>query len=54
MKVIACEPYPDTAFCEKWGVELVSMDDLLSRVGGRRLAYKPLTRRDEAPVSSAS
>ena len=29
MKVIACEPYPDRAFCEKWGVELVSMDELL-------------------------
>ena len=31
MKVLAYEPYPDPAFCEKWGIELVSMDDLLSR-----------------------
>jgi len=32
MKVIAYEPYPDTAFCEKWGVEVISdLDDLLRR-----------------------
>ena len=31
MKVLAYEPYPDTAFCEKWGVELVSLEDLLQR-----------------------
>jgi D-3-phosphoglycerate dehydrogenase len=31
MKVLAYEPYPDTAFCEKWGVELVSLEDLLAR-----------------------
>jgi D-3-phosphoglycerate dehydrogenase len=31
MKVIAYEPYPDKAFCEKWGVELVSLEDLLRR-----------------------
>src|SRR5215212_3735524 len=31
MKVIAYEPYPDKAFCEKWGVELVSLKDLLRR-----------------------
>ena len=31
MKVLAYEPYPDTAFCQKWGVELVSLEDLLRR-----------------------
>ena len=31
MKVLAYEPYPDKAFCEKWGVELVSLEDLLRR-----------------------
>lgn len=31
MKVLAYEPYPDQAFVEKWGVELVSLDDLLER-----------------------
>lgn len=32
MKVLAYEPYPDTAFCAKWGVEVVSdLDDLLRR-----------------------
>ena len=32
MKVLAYEPYPDTAFCEKWGVEVVcDLDDLLRR-----------------------
>ncbi|MCC7372660.1 MAG: phosphoglycerate dehydrogenase [Chloroflexi bacterium] len=31
MKVLAYEPYPDKAFCEKWGVELVSLDELLER-----------------------
>jgi D-3-phosphoglycerate dehydrogenase / 2-oxoglutarate reductase len=31
MKVLAYEPYPDTAFCEKWGVELTSLEDLLER-----------------------
>ncbi|MGE3271329.1 MAG: phosphoglycerate dehydrogenase [Chloroflexota bacterium] len=31
MKVLAYEPYPDNAFCEKWGVELVGMDELLQR-----------------------
>lgn len=31
MKVLAYEPYPDRAFCEKWGVELTSLEDLLSR-----------------------
>src|SRR5205823_11268496 len=31
MQVLAYEPYPDRAFCEQWGVELVSLDDLLRR-----------------------
>lgn len=31
MTVLAYEPYPDTAFCEKWGVELVSLEELLRR-----------------------
>jgi D-3-phosphoglycerate dehydrogenase / 2-oxoglutarate reductase len=31
MQVLAYEPYPDSAFCEKWGVELVSLDELLER-----------------------
>ncbi|MFN8633312.1 MAG: phosphoglycerate dehydrogenase [Chloroflexota bacterium] len=31
MQVLAYEPYPDLAFCEKWGVELVSLEDLLAR-----------------------
>lgn len=31
MKVLAYEPYPDKAFVEKWGVELVSLDELLER-----------------------
>jgi len=31
MKVLAYEPYPDKAFCEKWNVELVSLDELLER-----------------------
>jgi phosphoglycerate dehydrogenase-like enzyme len=31
MRVLAYEPYPDRAFCEKWGVELVSLDELLER-----------------------
>jgi len=31
MKVLAYEPYPDQAFVEKWGVELVELDDLLAR-----------------------
>jgi D-3-phosphoglycerate dehydrogenase len=31
MKVLAYEPYPDRAFVEKWGVELVELDELLER-----------------------
>jgi len=31
MRVLAYEPYPDRAFCEKWGVELVSLEELLGR-----------------------
>jgi D-3-phosphoglycerate dehydrogenase len=32
MKVLAYEPYPDLAFCERWNVELVSdMDELFRR-----------------------
>ncbi len=31
MKVIATEPYPDKAFVEKWGIELLKFPDLLKR-----------------------
>lgn len=31
MKVLAYEPYPDLAFVRKWGIELVSLDELLER-----------------------
>lgn len=31
MKVIAYEPFPNREFNEKWGIELVSLDQLLSR-----------------------
>lgn len=31
MKVIAYEPYPNREFIEKWGIELVEFDHLLSR-----------------------
>lgn len=31
MKVVAFEPYADKAFCEKWNIEIVSLDDLLAR-----------------------
>ena len=31
MKVVAYEPYPQREFCEQWGVELASLDDLLTR-----------------------
>lgn len=31
MKVLAFEPNPDRAFCEKWGIDVVSLDDLLAR-----------------------
>lgn len=31
MKVLGFEPYPNREFCEKWGVELVALDDLLAR-----------------------
>jgi D-3-phosphoglycerate dehydrogenase len=31
MKVLAYEPYPDRSFCEKWGVELVPLEELLER-----------------------
>ncbi len=31
MKVVAYEPYPQREFCEQWGVELASLDDLLSK-----------------------
>lgn len=30
MKVIAAEPYPDMDFAERWGIELVDVDDLLA------------------------
>ena len=31
MKVVAYEPFPNREFNEKWGIELVSLDQLLSR-----------------------
>ena len=31
MKVLAFEPNPDKAFCEKWNIEVVPLDDLLAR-----------------------
>jgi D-3-phosphoglycerate dehydrogenase len=31
MKVLACEPYPNPEFVKQWGIEIVSLDDLLSR-----------------------
>ena len=31
MKVLAYEPYPDRAFCERWNVELVELDELFRR-----------------------
>lgn len=31
MNVLAYEPYPDRAFCEKWNVELVELDELFRR-----------------------
>jgi phosphoglycerate dehydrogenase-like enzyme len=31
MQVLAFEPHPDRAFCEKWGIGVVSLDDLLTR-----------------------
>jgi phosphoglycerate dehydrogenase-like enzyme len=31
MKVVACEPYPDREFCERWNVELVSLEDVFRR-----------------------
>lgn len=31
MKVLAYEPYPDLAFCERWNVALVELDELFRR-----------------------
>src|SRR5260370_136852 len=31
MQVLAYEPYPDHAFCAKWNVELVELDELFQR-----------------------
>jgi phosphoglycerate dehydrogenase-like enzyme len=31
LKVIACEPYPNAEFCQKWGIELVDLNTLLAR-----------------------
>lgn len=31
MNVIACEPCPDTEFCQRWNVELTSFEDVLRR-----------------------
>jgi D-3-phosphoglycerate dehydrogenase / 2-oxoglutarate reductase len=31
MKVLAYEPYPDRAFCERWNVELVELDEVFRR-----------------------
>jgi phosphoglycerate dehydrogenase-like enzyme len=31
MKVIACEPMPNAEFVKKWGIEVVSFDDLLAQ-----------------------
>jgi phosphoglycerate dehydrogenase-like enzyme len=31
MKVLACEPNPNPEFVQQWGIEIVSLDDLLSR-----------------------
>jgi phosphoglycerate dehydrogenase-like enzyme len=31
MRVLAYEPYPDRAFCNQWGIRLLSLDELLQR-----------------------
>ncbi|AMV21214.1 phosphoglycerate dehydrogenase [Planctomyces sp. SH-PL14] len=31
MNVLSCEPYPNPEFVQTWGIELTSLDDLLSR-----------------------
>lgn len=31
MKVLAFEPFPDRAFCERWNIELATLDDLLTQ-----------------------
>lgn len=42
MKVIACEPYPNMDFVEKWGIELLELDDLLSQADYVSL-HNPMT-----------
>jgi phosphoglycerate dehydrogenase-like enzyme len=44
MKVLAYEPYPDDAFCARWNVELVELEDLL-----RRSDYVTLHAPGEGP-----
>lgn len=31
MKVVAFEPSPDEAFCDKWGIQVLSLDELLAK-----------------------
>jgi len=52
MKVLAHEPFPDREFCEKWKIELVSLDDLLARSDYVSL-HNPLTPESKHLMNAA-
>ncbi len=52
MKVIACEPYPNVEFCEKWSIELVELPELLGRADFVSL-HNPLTPESRGMMNAA-
>lgn len=52
MKVIAHEPYPNTEFCQQWGIELVDLDTLLSRADFVSM-HNPMTAESKKMMNAA-
>jgi D-3-phosphoglycerate dehydrogenase len=52
MRVLACEPFPDHAFCKQWNIELVELDDLF-RQSDYVTLHAPGEADNQALVNSA-
>ncbi|WP_145206122.1 phosphoglycerate dehydrogenase [Thalassoglobus polymorphus] len=51
MKVIACEPYPEMDFVDKWGIELLELDDLFATADYVSL-HNPLTEKSRKMMNA--
>ncbi len=51
MKVIACEPYPEMDFVDKWGIELLELNDLFAAADYISL-HNPLTEKSRKMMNA--